>query len=71
MMNVLMSNLKLFTTMKKIYLEPTITVLTTEHILPIATSLVAGGNASESLGQDDEGDVKASSGDWDIFDYDK
>lgn len=52
--------------MKKIYLIPTTTVLTTENSLPIATSLIAGGNATESLDQGAEGDVK---GDWaDIWD---
>ncbi len=52
--------------MKKIYFRPTTTVLTTEHHLPIATSIITGGNASGNLTQDDEGDVK---GDWgDIWD---
>ncbi len=54
--------------MKKTYLIPTTIVLTTEEDLPIATSITSGGNASENLNKDDEGDVK-SSGAWDIFDY--
>ena len=50
--------------MKKKYMQPTIEVMTTEQILPIAVSLTVNNEAQNGI----EGDVKGT-GDWnDIWD---
>ncbi|MCR5821043.1 MAG: hypothetical protein K6F94_08895 [Bacteroidaceae bacterium] len=56
--------------MKKTYLIPANEVHIAEHQLPIATSIVSGGNATKHLSQDAEGDVKEDRLRYNVWDED-